>query len=82
MNEFMTAALPWLCIGITIALFAVNHGAPKKAKDSEKTQGSYMTEGMCLGMCVGVILNTAYMPYGMLVGMVIGMCIKKEYENT
>ena len=33
MREFMMAALPWICIGIAIALFAVNHGATKKAKE-------------------------------------------------
>ena len=54
MKEFMMAALPWSCIGIAIALFAVNHGATKKAKDSGKEYGNYMTEGMCLGMCAGI----------------------------
>ena len=46
MKEFMMAALPWICIGFAIALFAVNHGAAKKAKDSDKECGNYMAEGM------------------------------------
>ena len=46
MKEFMMAALPWICIGIAIALFAANHGTVKKAKDGDKHYGNYMTEGM------------------------------------
>lgn len=78
MKEFIVAALPWICIGIAIALFAANHGAAKKAKDSDKEYRNYMTEGMCLGMCVGTALGGNGLIYGMLVGLVIGMCIKKE----
>lgn len=32
MKEFLTTALPWICIGIGIALCAVNHFNLKKAK--------------------------------------------------
>ena len=80
MKEFMMAALPWICIGIAIALFAVNHGAAKKAKDSDKGYDNYMTEGMCLGMCVGTALGGNGLVYGMLIGLVVGMLIKKDYE--
>ena len=41
MKEFMMAALPWICIGIAVALFAANHGAVKKAKASGKEYGNY-----------------------------------------
>ena len=78
MKAFMMAALPWICIGIAIALFAANHGAVKKAKDSDKEYGNYMTEGMCLGMCMGAALGRNGLIYGMLLGLVIGMFIKKE----
>lgn len=74
----MMAALPWICIGIAVALFAANHGAVKKAKDSDKEYGNYMTEGMCLGMCIGAALDGNGLIYGMLLGLVIGMFIKKE----
>ena len=33
MKEFVMAALPWICIGIAIVLFAASHGAKKKAKE-------------------------------------------------
>ena len=80
MREFMMAALPWICIGIAIALFAVNHGAVKKAKENDKEYGNYMTEGMCLGMCVGTTLGSNGLIYGMLIGLVVGMLIKKDNE--
>lgn len=78
MKDFIMAALPWICIGIAIALFAANYGAAKKAKDDEKEYGNYMTEGMCLGMCVGTALGGNGLSFGMLIGMAIGMCIRKE----
>ena len=80
MNEFLMAALPWICIGIAIALFAANHAAVKKAKDSDEEFGNYMTEGMCLGMCVGTALGGNGLIYGMLLGLVVGMLIKKDNE--
>lgn len=71
MKGFILAALPWVCIGIAIALCAVNIGGKKEE------QGNFMVEGMCLGMCVGLSIDAAYTTYGMLVGTVIGMFIKK-----
>ena len=35
MNEFLMAALPWIWIGLAIALFAANHNESKKEKDDE-----------------------------------------------
>ena len=80
MKEFMMAALPWICIGVAIVMFAENHSAAKKAKESDKEYGNYMTEGMCLGMCVGIALGGNGLVYGMLMGLVVGMFIKKEKE--
>ena len=80
MNEFLMAALPWIYIGIAIALFAVKHGAAKKAKENDKEYGNYMTEGMCLGLCVGTALGRNGLVYGMLSGLVVGMLIKKDNE--
>ena len=34
MKEFILAALPWICIGIAVALFAANHSAVKKPPDA------------------------------------------------
>ena len=80
MKEFMMAALPWICIGIAIALFAANHGAAKKAKENDENYSNYMTEGMCLGVGVGTALGGNGLVYGMLIGLVVGMLIKKDNE--
>ena len=40
MKEFMMAALPWICIGIAIALFAANQSTAKKAKQNNEIRNS------------------------------------------
>lgn len=77
-KEFMIAALPWICIGIAVALFAVNHSLSQKAKDSGEEYDNYMGIGMCIGLCVGTALGSHGTAFGMLIGMTIGMCIRKE----
>ena len=80
MKDFIFAALPFVIIGICLALLAANH---KRMKDSaEKT---YMTEGMCLGMCFGVALATSMhfnlglgIGLGMLGGETVGMLKPKK----
>lgn len=77
MKDFITAALPWIIIGIAIALLAVNAGKRKKGDDN-------MSEGMCIGMCIGVALGASGVidlglgiSLGMLAGMAVGSCVKK-----
>ena len=49
MRDFMIAALPWIIIGIAVAvIFAFR----SRKKDDEPQ--NCMTEGMCIGMCLGV----------------------------
>lgn len=85
MKEFILAALPWVCIGLAIAILAAHWGskAKKKAGRNEKRtpEDNYMVEGMCLGMAVGLSLGNAGYSYGMLLGMVIGMCIPKNHQK-
>ena len=83
--DFLRAALPWLAIGLLLAVFAAR-GARKKNK-KEQTD-DYGTEGMCLGMCFGTAIGTALgnntgigISLGMLVGLAIGTCIKKEHRR-
>ena len=79
---FLRAALPWIAVGLLLAvLFA--RGARKKKKE-ERTD-NYGTEGMCLGMCLGTALGTSFgnnsgigISLGMLIGLAIGTCFKKE----
>ena len=85
--EFVMAALPWIAVGLLLAVFAARSaGSKKQAKQSgEKQSGDYGTEGMCLGMCFGTAIGTSLgnntglgISLGMLLGLAIGSGIKKE----
>ena len=79
--DFLRAALPWIAIGLLLAvLFARSAGKKKKEEQSD----DYGTEGMCLGMCLGTAIGTSFgnntgigISLGMLIGLAIGTCIKK-----
>lgn len=83
--DFLRAALPWIMVGLALAvLFARNAGKKKK---EEKTD-DYGTEGMCLGMCLGTAIGTSFgnntgigISLGMLIGLAVGTCIKKENRD-
>ena len=82
---FLRAALPWIAVGLLLAVLAVR-GARKKKKD--KKTSDYGAEGMCLGMCFGTAIGTAFgnniaigLPLGMLLGLAIGTGIKKKEQD-
>lgn len=91
MTDFLLAALPWVLIGIAIAIIAANIGRKKKklnAKGQENPdeadshnidyKENYMSQEMCLGMCIGTVLSsTGIVPlsYGISFGMLIGMVV-------
>lgn len=93
--DFMSAALPWVCMGLLVAVFAARYGQKKIDKDKtgkktdSKKKENYGLEGMSFGMCFGVALGTSLgnstgigMSLGMLLGLAIGSCIeKKEAEK-
>ena len=77
--DFLRAALPWIAVGLALAVLCVR-GAGKKKKKAD-----YGTEGMCLGMCVGTAIGASLgnniglgISLGMLIGLAIGTCIEKE----
>ena len=84
--DFLRVALPWIAIGLFLAVFfARSTGNKKKEKESD----NYGTEGMCLGMCFGTAIGTALgnntgigISLGMLLGLAIGSSIKKEEQNN
>ena len=83
--DFLRAALPWIAIGLLLAVFAAR-GAKKKNKKEQI--GDYGTEGMCLGMCFGTAIGTALgnntglgISLGMLMGLAIGTSIKKKRQG-
>ena len=84
--DFIRAALPWVAMGLLLAVFAAR-GVGRKKK--EKEIHNYGTEGMCLGMCFGTAIGTALgnntgigISLGMLLGLAIGSSIKKEEQNN
>lgn len=75
MQDFIMAALPFIIIGVCLAVFFAN---PRKKK-------SYMTEGLCFGMSLGVAAAPLFggnmglcLSLGMLAGVVAGMQIPKK----
>ncbi|HIU77752.1 MAG TPA: hypothetical protein IAC62_17880 [Candidatus Pelethocola excrementipullorum] len=81
MTEFIMSALPFIIIGVCLAIiFANYHG-----KEKEEAVETYLTEGMCLGMCLGVAFSSSIhinmglgISLGMLIGETIGILIKKK----
>ena len=83
--DFLRAALPWIVMGLLLAVFAARSAGKEK---KEKESGDYGPEGMCLGMCFGTALGAAFgnniaigLPLGMLFGLAIGSSIKKEEKR-
>ncbi|MGM9579584.1 MAG: hypothetical protein ACI3VS_09405 [Evtepia sp.] len=80
--DFLRAALPWIVVGLTLAVLCARGARKRKTKEPA---GDYGTEGMCLGMCLGTAIGTAFgnntglgISLGMLIGLAIGTSIKKE----
>ena len=84
--DFIRAALPWVAMGLLLAVFAARSAGRKK---KEKEIDNYGTEGMCLGMCFGTAIGTALgnntgigISLGMLLGIAVGSSIKKEEQSN
>ena len=80
--DFIMAALPWLAIGLLLAIFCVRSAGRKNDDDHQENYG---TEGMCLGMCFGTAIgNTLWdntgigISLGMLIGLAVGTSIQKK----
>lgn len=84
--DFIRAALPWIVMGLLLAVYFARCAGKKK---KEEQTGDYGAEGMCLGMCFGTAIGTAFgnniaigLPLGMLFGLAVGSSIKKEEQNN
>ena len=84
--DFIRAALPWIVMGLLLAVYFARCAGKKK---KEEQTGDYGAEGMCLGMCFGTAIGTAFgnniaigLPLGMLFGLAIGSSIKKEEQDN
>lgn len=77
MIDFFLAALPFIIIGISVAVIVVN---------SNNNKESYICEGMFLGMSIALLLGTSFasehlgifLSLGMLVGEAVGSSIRKN----
>ena len=87
---FAKAALPWVAVGLLIAVFCARaEGKKKREETKEEKPDNYGTEGMCLGMCFGTALGTALgnntgvgLSLGMLLGLAIGSCIPRGRKDA
>lgn len=84
---FAKAALPWVAVGLLLAVFCARGAGKKKSGKEEKTE-NYGTEGMCLGMCFGTAIGTALgnntglgISLGMLIGLAVGSAIEKKARD-
>ena len=80
--DFMSAALPWIAMGLLLAIFFA------RTANGTKKEEDHGSEGMALGMCFGVAVSTALhvdvglgMIAGMILGLLIGSCIDKEHKR-
>ena len=83
--DFLSAALPWISIGLLLAIFFARSARKKKG---DETKENYAADGMALGMCFGTAIGTSIgnntgigMSLGMLLGLAIGSGIKKEEKD-
>ena len=79
--DFLSAALPWISIGLLLAIFFAQ--SARRKKDAE-AKDHYSSEGLALGMCFGVAIGTSVgntgigLTLGMLAGLAIGNRIEKK----
>ena len=76
MKDFILAALPFIIIGICLAIICANYKKDKK---------TYCTDGMSIGMCLGVAISSLLginiglgISLGMLIGETIGILFEKK----
>ena len=80
--DFIMAALPWMAMGLMLAIFAVRENSRKNNPEKEDNYGS---EGMALGMCFGTAIASAMkqdiglgISICMLMGLAAGTSRKKK----
>ena len=80
--DFVMAALPWLTMGLMLAIFAVKENSRKNNPEKEDNYGS---EGMALDMYFDTAIASAMkqdiglgISIGMLMGLAVGTSMKKK----
>ena len=79
--DFIQAALPFIIIGLVLAVFFA-------FRSKSNSENNYSTTGMALGMCFGSLLGTLEivnigigLSLGMLIGLCFGSLIEKKKEH-
>ena len=82
---FAGAAMPWIALGLLLAVFCVRASGGKM---TQKKKDDYSSEGMSIGMCFGVAMAAAFhintgigMMLGLLLGLAIGLSKEKESDK-
>ncbi|MCI7813998.1 MAG: hypothetical protein SO016_09320 [Lachnospiraceae bacterium] len=82
MKAFISSALPWVMMGIALALLAVNHG---REKQKDERRGTRIAVGAGLGFLLGVALNSCGLweehMIGFLLGPLWGMTLGTIYRS-
>ncbi|MBR3962325.1 MAG: hypothetical protein IKK14_02235 [Oscillospiraceae bacterium] len=74
MGEFIKSALPFILIGLSLAIFAL--GFHKKHREkSREDEWDFSSIGPILGVAVGIAIGTASESIGAALGAGIGMFI-------
>lgn len=79
--DFFRGALPWITVGLALAVLCARSAKKKKEDQSSEDYG---TEGMCLGTAIGTSLGNYTgigISLGMLMGLAVGSCIKKAADS-
>ena len=79
--EFATAAMPWIALGLLLAVFCVRASSRKM---TQKKKDDYSSKGMSIGMCFGVAISTALhinVGIGMTLGLLLGLAISLSKEK-
>ena len=75
MKDFILAALPFVIIGVCLAIICAN---------GKKYKETYLSEGLAIGMCFGVAVASALhinLGLGISIGMLIGEAIGINKEK-
>ena len=87
MKDFIIAALPWVVMGIALAIFASKNAKMSQAREAGEVDEeakarlkNQMTQWMCIGLVAGVFISSAFknvstaigVSFGALIGMLIG----------
>lgn len=82
MKEFISSALPWVLMGIALAILAVNHCLEQQ---KEEKRGERIALGAALGLMMGVALNGCGLweshALGLAIGPLWGMALASLFRD-